>query len=103
MADVDTLRELRAQAAALVSRLDALLDGTDEDAVLRRGRTPAAIVAVVARKGSAGPSEIAEELRCAGREVSDDAVAQGCLRLARAGKLRKTGRGVYALPAGGRS
>lgn len=100
MVDVDTLRSLRTLAASLLSRIDAALAGVDEDASLRRGKTPAAIVALLARKGPLKPAAIVDELRDAGRDVTQVAVQQACCRLKNAGRLKRTRRGYDVVAEG---
>lgn len=91
MTDVETLRGLHALAKTLVARIEEALGDVDPNTDLRRGKTPAAIVTLLRRKGPMRASQVAEELRAAGRDVSDVAVHQGCSRLARAKVLRKSG------------
>lgn len=100
MATVDTLRSLHALATTLVVRIEEALGEVDPNADLRRGKTPAAIVALLRRRGPLRALQIAEELRAAGRDVTDDAVHQGCSRLVRAGALRKSGP-LYAVTEAG--
>lgn len=42
------------------------------------------------------PREVFDALTCAGREVSEDAVYQGLLRLAKQGKVERMAKGKYS-------
>lgn len=103
MTDLDTLRGLRALAATLVARIDAALVEHEAEAAriaalpaVTRGRTNPAIVAVLSTLGPMKAGDVAEHLRKAGRDVTDDAVYQACHRMAAAGALRRQG-GRYAV------
>lgn len=94
MADLDTLRDLRRLAATLLARVDEAIGEAERVASLpvdelARGRTNPAIVAVLSTFGPMKPGDVAEHLRRAGRDVTDDAVYQACHRMAIAGTLRR--------------
>jgi hypothetical protein len=87
------LEGIRKTLGFALSRVDELLAVPDTAA---RGRTPASIVAVLEGTGRwMSPREVFDVLTCAGREVSEDAVYQGLLRLAKQGKIERGARGKY--------
>lgn len=102
MTDVDTLHDLRRLAATLLARVDAAIAEHEAAAALRaqpslaNGRTNPAIVMVLSTLGPMKPGDVAERLRQAGRDVTDDAVYQACHRMAVAGTLQREG-GRYSV------
>lgn len=87
------LEGLRRTMGLALARLDEILAVPD---AAERGRTPAAIVTVLESTGHAmSPREVFDALTCAGREVSEDAVYQGLLRLAKQGKIERMAKGRY--------
>jgi hypothetical protein len=87
------LEGLRKTMRLALARLDEILAVPD---AAERGRTPAAIVTVLESTGHAmSPREVFDALTCAGREVSEDAVYQGLLRLAKHGKIERMAKGKY--------
>lgn len=99
-ADLDTLRGLRALVKTALERVDdaiAEAEARRDVPELQRGKTPSAVLRVVRARGTMRPREIADVLRAAGRDVTDEAVYAACSRHVRAGKLRREGAGRYAI------
>jgi hypothetical protein len=87
------LEGLRKTIGFALARLDEVL-AVPDGAI--QGKTPAAIVKVLESTGRAmSPREVFDALTCAGREVSEDAVYQGLLRLAKQGKVERMAKGKY--------